>query len=432
MRIENLFLKRMYELPAEAETSGHRLSLKGGWIHQTAAGIYTYSSIGWKAIRNIESVVRGELDAIGCQEILMPVLSPISLWQETGRDKIDVLLKFKTHVGTEMTFNLSHEEVVVDYARTNIQSYRQLPFTLYQFQTKYRDELRPRAGLLRGREFLMKDAYSFHADKADLDRTYGEIRAAYHRIYKKIGLTGVIDVEAPGGDMSDENSHEFQWLSPVGEDSIYICDACGYRTNKETIVADKNGEDALECPKCGKPLRKARGVEVGNIFRLSDKYARPMKVFYNDENGEKKIPVMGCYGIGISRTLGCLLEQGGTDAKAVFNLAVAPYKAHIISIGESAEVKELAEKLYKSLEKAGIESIIDATGDRAGSKFANADLLGAPIRAIVSEKNLAAGTVEMKYSGIEGEPPAALKTDAAADMITDIAKGAGHEAHKTA
>jgi prolyl-tRNA synthetase len=417
MRIEGLFLRRMRDLPAEAETSGHRLALKGGWIHQTAAGIYTYSSIAWKAMRNIEEIVRSELDALDCQEILMPVLSPISLWEETGRDKIDVLLRFKTHVGTEMTFNLSHEEVVVDYARSSVQSYRQLPFTLYQFQTKYRDELRPRAGLLRCREFLMKDGYSFHADKADLDRVYTDILNAYHRIYKRLGLDGVIDVEALGGDMADENSHEFQWLSPVGEDTIYVCDACGYRANKEVL----EGSAGAVCPKCGARMSEKRAVEVGNIFRLGDKYTRPMKVSFAAEDGSRKIPVMGCYGIGISRTFGCLLESSGDEGRAVFNMAVAPYKVHVVALGTDNKVIAAANKLYDALKSAGIEVVIDATDERAGSKFANADLLGAPVRAILSEKNLAAGLVEMKYSGMDSAGLApSLPLDGAVEAIIDI------------
>jgi prolyl-tRNA synthetase len=424
MRIESLFLRRMRDLPEDAETPGHRLALRGGWIHQTAAGIYTYSSIAWKALRNIEEVVRAELDAIGCQEILMPVLSPISLWEETGRDKIDVLLRFKTHVGTEMTFNLSHEEVVVDYARANIQSYRQLPFTLYQFQTKYRDELRPRAGLLRCREFLMKDGYSFHANRSDLDKVYGDILGAYHRIYARLGLEGVVDVEALGGDMADENSHEFQWLSPVGEDSIYICDACSFRANKEILTGgDKDAGDVAKCPKCGAPLRKVRAVEVGNIFRLGEKYTRPMKVSFAAADGSAKTPVMGCYGIGISRTFGCFLEQSKEEGRAIFKLAVAPYKVHVIALGLDGRVVAAAEKLYGALKSAGIEAIIDATDARAGSKFADADLLGAPVRAIVSEKNLAAGQVEMKYSGIDSVAlPASLPLDCAAEKIIELVK----------
>jgi prolyl-tRNA synthetase len=421
MRIESLFVNRQRDLPDDAQTSGHRLSLKGGYIHRTAAGIYVLSPIGWAAARNIEDIVRDELDRIGCQEILMPVLSPVSLWEETGRDKIDVLLKFKTHVGTEMTLNLSHEEVVTDYARGAVQSYRQLPFALYQFQTKYRDELRPRAGLLRCREFMMKDAYSFHADEASLDKTYAELLAAYHRIYKRVGLEGVVDVEALGGDMADQNSHEFQWLSPVGEDTVYICDECGFRSNKEILTGDKNAADIVKCPKCGADLRIARAVEVGNIFRLGDKYTKAMGVSFNDEKGVQKTPVMGCYGIGITRTLGCLLEASESDSRAVFNLEVAPYKVHIVSLGSDSGVVAAAEELYSKLSSAGIKVLIDSTGDRAGSKFANADLLGAPVRVVSSEKNLARKVFEVSYSGVK-PGPAELKIEDSAGFIEKLVK----------
>jgi prolyl-tRNA synthetase len=300
-----------------------------------------------------------------------------------------------------------------------VQSYRQLPFTLYQYQTKYRDELRPRAGLLRGREFLMKDAYSFHADEADLDRVYGAILDAYHRIFRRVGLEGVVDVEALGGDMADRNSHEFQWISPVGEDTVYICDACGFRSNKEILTGgDKDAEDIAACPKCGADLRIARAVEVGNIFRLGGKYTRAMKVSFNDERGEKRTPVMGCYGIGITRTLGCLLEASGSDSKAVFNLEVAPYKVHVVSLGGDAGAVAAAEKLYSDLAAAGIKTIIDATDDRAGSKFANADLLGAPIRVVSSEKNFARGVFEIAYSGIKPGPAELKIGDSAGKIIS--------------
>ena len=424
MKIENLFLRRMRDLPEDAQTPGHRLALKGGWIHQTAAGVYVYSGIALKAIRNIEEVVRQELDAVGCQEILMPVLSPVSLWEETGRADIDVLLRFKTRAGAEMAMNPTHEEVVVDYARTNIQSYRQLPFTLYQFQTKYRDELRVKAGLLRCREFLMKDAYSFHADDASLDAVYDGIMGAYERIYRRLGLDGVVMVEAPGGDIAGQNSHEFQWPSPVGEDTIYICDACGFKSNKEILTdGDKDARDVECCPECGGSLRSVRAVEVGNIFRLGDKYARPMKVSFTAEDGTQKTPVMGCYGIGISRTLGCLLENSSDEGRAVFNMAVAPYKVHVIALGTDEKVIYAANRLHDSLAAAGIEVIIDATDARAGSKFADADLLGAPVRAVLSDKNLSSGLIEMKYSGIGDAYPATIPLDNAAQKIIDIIKG---------
>lgn len=423
MQIENLFIKRTKELPADATTSGHKLALKGGYIHQTGAGLYTYSPLGFKVLQNIEKIVREELDAVGCQEMNMPVVSPLSLWKETGRENIDVLLKFKTRAGIDAVVNPTHEEIVTDYVRSILQSYKQLPqspnsLCLYQIQTKYRDELRARAGLIRCREFMMKDAYSFHTSWDDLNNFYNIILNVYHKIYDRLGMKNVIDILAPTGDMGGKISHEFQMVSEIGEDTIYTCSECDYRANKE-VLTDKDADDILVCPKCGKPLNKLRGVEVGNIFQLGDKYTKSMSVAYTDENGKKQIPVMGCYGIGVSRVFGCLLEQSEDESKAVFNMAVAPYKVHIISIGDG-EAKVLAEKLYTDLTSAGIEVIIDTTDDRAGSKFANADLIGAPIRAIISPKNIEKGVFEMKYSGLLKEYPEQISINNIFDGVMEI------------
>ena len=423
MQIENLFIKRTKELPADATTSGHKLALKGGYIHQTGAGIYTYSHLGFKVLQNIEKIVREELDSVGCQEINMPVVSPLSLWKETGRENIDVLLKFKTRAGMEAVINPTHEEIVSDYVRSILQSYKQLPLSpnslcLYQIQTKYRDELRARAGLIRCREFMMKDAYSFHRSWDDLNSFYDILLKAYHKIYNRLGLKNVIHILAPTGDMGGKISHEFQMVSDIGEDTIYTCSGCDYRANKE-VLTDKDADDILVCPKCGAKLNKLRGVEVGNIFQLGDKYTKSMSVSYTDENGKKQTPVMGCYGIGVSRVFGCLLEQSEDEAKAVFNMAIAPYKVHIIAIGEG-ESATLAQKLYNDLKSAGIDVIVDTTEDRAGSKFANADLIGAPIRAIISLKNIEAGVFEMKYSGLSGEYPEQIKINEIFQGVKDI------------
>ena len=425
MRLENLFIKRTKELPADATTLGHKLALKGGYIHQTGAGIYTYSPLGFKVFQNIKKIIREELDAVGCQEMNMPVVSPLSLWKETGRENIDVLLKFKTRAGIEAVVNPTHEEIVTDYVRSILQSYKQLPASpnslcLYQIQTKYRDELRARAGLIRCREFMMKDAYSFHTSWNDLKEFYDIMLKTYHKIYKRLGMKNVIDILAPTGDMGGKISHEFQMISDIGEDTIYVCENCDYRANKE-VLTDKDAEDVLVCPNCGKKLQKLRGVEVGNIFQLGDKYTKSMNAIYADAEGKKQIPVMGCYGIGVSRVFGCLLEECGSDVKASFNMEVAPYKVHIISIGEG-EAKELAEKLYTELTSAGIEVIIDTTDDRAGSKFANADLIGAPIRAIISPKNLEHGVFEMKYSGLKEEYPETIPVNKVFEKIQHIVK----------
>ena len=371
-------------------------------------------------MQNIESVIRRELDKVGCQEINMPVFSPLSLWKETGRENIDVLLKFKTRAGIEAVINPTHEEIVTDYVRSILQSYKQLPpapksLCLYQIQTKYRDELRARAGLIRCREFMMKDAYSFHTNEEDLTNFYEIMKTAYKKIYEKVGLGNVVIAEAPGGDMGGALSHEFQMISDSGEDTIYTCDSCGTSFNKEVL----EGKSELVCPHCGGNLVMGRGIEVGNIFKLGDKYTKAMGVSYLDANGAKQTPIMGCYGIGVSRVFGCLLEQSGTDTKAVFNMDIAPYKVHIIAIGDG-EPKELANKLYEKLQSNGIDAIIDTTEDRAGSKFANADLIGAPIRAIISPKNLEVGVFEMKYSGVSQEYPQSITIDNIYNEIENI------------
>lgn len=423
MQIENLFIKRTKELPSDATTSGHKLALKGGYIHQTGAGLYTYSSVGFRVFQNIENIIRAELNKIGCQEISMPVIAPLSLWKETGRENIDVLLKFKTRAGIDAVVNPTHEEIVTDYVRSILQSYKQLPLSpnslcLYQIQTKYRDELRARAGLIRTREFMMKDAYSFHTSVDDLNSFYDIMLNTYVSIYKRLGLNNVVVAEAPGGDMGGALSHEFQMINETGEDTIYTCDSCDTSFNKEILEETHNEES---CPHCHGKLSSHRGIEVGNIFKLGDKYTKAMNVSYTDVDGKKQIPVMGCYGIGVGRVLGCLLEQSGDEAKAIFNMAVAPYKVHIISIGEGESVA-LATKLYNELLSAGVETIIDTTDDRAGSKFANADLIGAPVRAIISPKNIDKGVFEMKYSGLSGEYPETISINDIFNGIMDIVK----------
>ncbi len=385
MHLSNILTKRLYSLPSDADTNGHQIALKGGYIYQTGAGVYTFTPLGLKVLRNIENVVRIEMDKLGCQEVLMPITSPATLWRESNRyDSVDVLLKFKNRAGNDFVLNPTHEEVITDYVRFCLQSYKQLPFSLYQIQTKYRDELRVRAGLIRCREFIMKDAYSFHRDWNNLDKFYNEMLLAYEKIYKLIGLDNIVSVLAPTGDMGGKISHEFQMISSIGEDTLYICNSCNYKSNKEMFI-DLSEEQ--KCPNCGKILEKKRGVEVGNIFKLGDKYTKSMNVTYIDEDGNKNYPIMCCYGIGIGRTFACVLEQAELG-KYIWNELIAPYKVHIISIGNSQQIINISNKVYHYLLANNIEVVIDDINDRPGSKFANADLIGAPIRIIISERNI--------------------------------------------
>ena len=385
MRLDKIFTKRLHAIPSDADTNGHQIALRGGYIYQTGAGVYTFTSLGLKVLRNIENLIRSEMDKLGCQEILMPITSPASLWKESNRyDSVDILLKFKNRVENDFVLNPTHEEIVTDYVRSCLQSYKQLPFSLYQIQTKYRDELRVRAGLIRCREFIMKDAYSFHKDWNDLNDFYNKMLEKYHKIYELLGLSDIISVLAPTGDMGGKISHEFQMVSPIGEDTLYICNSCDYKTNKDMF---KNDNDEQKCPNCNNTLEKIRGIEVGNIFQLGDKYTKSMNVIYIDENGNKQYPIMGCYGIGINRTFACILEQSKLG-KYIWNKLVAPYKIHIISIGNSQKIIDICNKIHNDLSNNNIETIIDITDDRPGSKFSNADLIGAPIRIIVSERNI--------------------------------------------
>ena len=385
MRLDKIFTKRLHAIPSDADTNGHQIALRGGYIYQTGAGVYTFTSLGLKVLRNIENLIRSEMDKLGCQEILMPITSPASLWKESNRyDSVDILLKFKNRAENDFVLNPTHEEIVTDYVGSCLQSYKQLPFSLYQIQTKYRDELRVRAGLIRCREFIMKDAYSFHKDWNDLNDFYNKMLEKYHKIYELLGLSDIISVLAPTGDMGGKISHEFQMISPIGEDTLYICNSCDYKTNKDMF---KNYNDEQKCPNCNNTLEKIRGIEVGNIFQLGDKYTKSMNVTYIDENSNKQYPIMGCYGIGINRTFACILEQAKLG-KYIWNKLVAPYKIHIISIGNSQKIIDICNKIHNDLSNNNIETIIDITDDRPGSKFSNADLIGAPIRIIVSERNI--------------------------------------------
>jgi prolyl-tRNA synthetase len=401
MFISNLCVKRKFGTVADASTKGHKLSVKGGYIHQTFQGGYTLSPLGYKVCRNIEQIIREEMNKIGGQEILMPVVSGADIWKESGRyDKVDVLAKFKGRGGADYVLNPTHEEVVVDFVKSVLDSYKQLPFMVYQIQTKFRDELRSRAGLIRTREFRMKDAYSFHETYEDLEQYYNRCLEAYYRIFKRIGMKNVVDVKSDNGDMGGSISHEFMLLHEVGEDTVYVC-PCGFRANRETMG------DSKVCPVCGKPLEEHRGIEIGNIFQLGDKYSKSMHLEYTAADGTKKNPIMGCYGIGIGRAMASVIEESADDNGPIWNLEIAPYKVHIITMPDkTGESNEIALKLHNFLEENGVEVMLDNRDLRAGEKFADADLLGSPIRVIVSPKNIEKGVVEMKYRhpDLQGKP----------------------------
>lgn len=393
MKIENLCVKRLYGDVAGATTAGHKMAVKAGYIYQTFQGGYTLTPLGWRVVRNIENIIRDEMDAVDGQEILMPVVSGAELWRESGRyDTVDVLAKFKGRGGAEYVLNPTHEEVVTDFVKSVLTTYRQLPFMVYQIQTKFRDELRVRAGLIRTREFIMKDAYSFHTSQADLEKYYYRVLDAYKRVFARCGLRNVVDVLSSTGDMGGSIAHEFQLINEMGEDTIYLCD-CGFRANKEKIEEGKE-----ICPKCGAPMHKVRGIEIGNIFQLGTKYSASMHLTYTADDGTEQNPIMGCYGIGVGRTMAAILEESADEYGPRWNMSTAPFAVQVIALTDKdGKTNATAEKIYNDLRAAGIETLLDTRDARAGEKFADADLIAAPVRLIISTKNLANGVAEVKY-----------------------------------
>lgn len=549
MRMSKLFSQTLRDAPAEADLASHQLLLRAGFMRQLAAGVFSYLPLGWRALRKIEDIIRAEMDAIGGQEISMPVVQPADLWKESHRWYIvdESLTRFQDRGGRDMVLGMTHEEVITDLIRKEIRSYRQLPVLLYQIQTKWRDEARPRGGLIRVREFTMKDSYSLDADEAGLDAQYRAHYQAYFNIYHRCGLP-VISVGSDTGMMGGKLAHEFMYLTPVGEDTLLVCDQCGYSANREIarfqkpaaadeaplpvekvstpntttidslaallniphaktakavflmatmldgaerfekfvfavvrgdmdlnevkltnvvgatalraateveiqaigavpgygspvgvhdclivvddavakspnlvaggneagyhllnvnygrdyqadIVADiaaAKADDA--CLVCGKPLKVVRGVEVGNIFKLGTRYAEALDATFIDAEGHSKPVIMGSYGIGVGRLLACVAEEHHDEDGLIWPVSIAPYQVHLVMLpgGEDA-----ADRLYKDLQKAGIEVLYDERDERAGVKFKDADLIGLPVRLTVGERSLQSGGVELKRRDVK-------------------------------
>lgn len=543
MKLEKLVGERFKERPADCVIDSHAIMVKGGYIKYMANGIYSSYLPLRRIVRKIEQILREEMDKIDGQEVQFPVVMPASLWDESGRyDSIgDELLRFTDRNNAKMVLGMTHEEAAVHLVREYAQSYTKYPFMIYQIQTKFRDEARPRAGLIRVREFTMKDAYSFHTSQEDLEQYYEKCHAAYERIFERVGVPEVVSVKSDSGMMGGNISHEFMLLTPVGEDSIVLCDSCDYRANMEAaenisdiardaesaalekvytpnvhtiedvcnffgdetknsckaVVYQQNVDDkyvvlfirgdlevnetklvnflgeqvhaaviteecglnagyigpvnlkvngdavvlydkSLEgrnnlscganeaehhykgldmerdvpnaeyhdfakiqeggiCPRCGKKTVKiSRGIEVGNIFQLGTKYTKSMNMTYVDANGESKTPIMGCYGIGVGRLAASVCEAHHDEYGPIWPKAIAPWQVHLCAVRvDDEEVRAYADKLYEDLQNAGIEVIYDDRSVRAGVMFADADLLGIPLRIIVSPKNMKQGVVEV-------------------------------------
>jgi len=558
MRYSGLFGKTRRDAPAGTDTASAALLIRAGFVRQLGAGIHSYLPLALRSIHKIERIIREEMERIDCHELAMPVVHPADLWQETGRwyDIGDELVRFVDRAERPMVLAMTHEEVATDLVRREVRSYRQLPVQFFQIQTKYRDEPRPRAGLLRGREFLMKDAYSFHTDRDDLQRFYEDCHRAYLRAFARCGIDVVV-VESDSGIMGGEGSHEYMLIADAGEDVLLTCPSCGYAANREVarttlpapddaplpmeeietpgattieavatyldvgrertakavfyeagdklifvvirgdrsvneiklaellgvpqvapageelirssgavpgyaspvgltdtiVVADETArapnlvaganrdgyhlinvnlgrdyepthladilmaEAGDPCPECGAALVEQRGIEVGNIFKLGTAYSAPLKAVYLDENDNEQIIVMGSYGFGVSRMLAALAEHHHDDRGLRWPASVAPFEVHLVLIGANDEARDAADGVYRMLQAEGIEVLYDDRDESAGVKFADADLIGIPIRLTVSNRSLKSGGVELK---LRNQPPADAEVVAVESVVAQV------------
>lgn len=384
MRYSQVFPKAKKEV--KAESVNHRLLVQAGFIDQLMAGSWTLLSLGWRVVQKINQIIREEMNAVDGQEMLMPLLHPKEIWNETGRwEKADeIMYKLKDKRGREHVLSFTHEEIVMDLLRKNIKSYKDLPVAVYHFSTKFRNELRARSGILRGREFMMKDLYSAHVNEKDLMVYYEKVKNAYAKIFTRLGFNFKI-TEAAGGVFTDKNTHEFQVLTDGGEDTIYYCNACDWSQNQE-IYKGKEGDKCPQCQKGRTVKAKAKAIEVGNIFPLGTWYAQKMKVYFTDKDGQQKPVWFGSYGIGPTRVMGALVEVNHDEKGIVWPAVVAPYQVHLIKLKTKNE-KRKDDEIYNELIKAGVEVLWDDREDvSAGVKFSDADLIGIPARLVVSAK----------------------------------------------
>lgn len=566
MRTSKLYAPTLRQTPAEAEVPSHQLMLRAGFIRKVAGGVYTYLPLAWRTLRKIEQIIREEMEAKDGQELALPIVQPAELWKETGRWEVfgEEMFRLVDRHNREFCLGPTHEEIITDLVRNEVRSYKQLPLLLYQIQNKYRDEIRPRFGLMRGREFIMKDAYSFDKDEAGLDKSYKDMYDAYTNIFNRCGLT-FRPVEADGGAIGNATTHEFTVLAETGESDIVYCEKCDYAANAEKselkpIVAPAEEELPLEkvntpgtktieavaeflntpieknikavifqnekdqvicafvrgdhevndvklqnitgaitlkmaeesairaiggvpgfmspiglskdaiavvdatvmemhnavcganeedchyknanpkrdfgdvivadirliaegdpCPHCGAPVKMTHGIEVGQVFKLGIKYSKALGATFLDENGREKPLIMGCYGIGVSRTMAAAIEQFHDDNGIIWPASIAPFEVVIVPINAKDEAQmQIAEKLYADMKNAGIDVLLDDRKDRAGVKFKDADLIGYPVRITVSPKLLDANEVEIKVR--RDGATSNVKVDDCAQTVKDMLK----------
>lgn len=397
MRQSQLFTKTRKEAPKDEVAKNAELLIRAGYIHKEMAGVYSYLPLGLRVLKKIEEIIREEMNAIGGQEISMTALQDKSVWEKSGRwadDAVDNWFKTKLKNGAEVGIANTHEEPLANLLRDYVSSHRDLPLSIYQFQTKFRNELRAKSGILRGREFLMKDLYSFSRTEKEFKEFYEKCAEAYLKILERVGLAKVAyRTVAAGGSFTTGLTDEFQVLTPAGEDVIYVDEKKKLAVNKEVFTEETLAKFGLKKENCS----EKKAIEVGNIFPLGTKYAEAMGLTFKDEKGEAHPVIMGSYGIGLGRLMGTIVEVFADERGIVWPASVAPFDVHLISLATGeGEAKTAAEALYKKLADRGVDVLYDDREARAGEKFADSDLLGLPLRLVVSDKTVKAGKIEFK------------------------------------
>ena len=402
MLFSKLLLPTLKDAPQEAEVVSHKLMLRAGMIKKVASGIYTWLPLGLKVLKKIENIVREEMDASGAQEVYMPMVQPKELWDETKRwEKMGPeLLRIQDRHERDFCLGPTHEEVITDIIRDNVKSYKELPLNIYQIQTKFRDEVRPRYGIMRGREFLMKDSYSFNIDEESLQDTYLTMRNTYKKVLERIGLDYKISA-ADSGAIGGDSSEEFHVLAENGEDTIAISDSSEFAINTELLLKDGEDINSLE----GKPspdgkgtIHIKKGIEDGHIFKLGKLYAESMKANVLNADGKASTLHMGCYGIGVSRLVAAAIEQNHDEKGIIWPHSIAPFEINIISIGhkKTPEISSAATKLYEDLIKMGYTVLLDDRKDGYGTKIKDSELIGIPLNIVIGKKYIESKEIELQ------------------------------------
>lgn len=399
MKWSEALIPTLKETPAEAEAISHKLMLRSGLIRKLCAGVYTYLPLGFKVLKKIEDIVREEMDAAGAQQLLMPAIQPPDLWIKTGRyaQLGEDMIKYKDRTGREMVLGPTHEEVITDIVKSEIRSYKDMPKILYQIQTKFRDEARPRFGVVRSKEFIMKDAYSFDADEKGLGKSYEKMYKAYCMIFKRCGLDFIV-VKADPGVMGGSESAEFMVLAEAGEDMVMVC-SCGYAASVDATAQQDAGK--ISCPKCSKGnMQLKRAIELGHVFKLGTKYTQALGATFLDKDGKQQPIIMGCYGIGINRIMAAAIEKHNDEKGIIWPKNISPYDVIIMPLKISdKKIAKTANSLYAQLKAKNISCLLDDRDVSAGVKFNDADLIGIPLQVVIGPNAIKNNKLEIKQRG---------------------------------